>query len=113
MTGAFFLGGVFLTPWIAVPALAVMVISHSSLQGPLLSVPAIFLKGRSMAAGIAAINMIGMLGGFIGPYWMGLAKDFTGDYQRGLLTLTIPAFIAGAIMFAMWRGSRSQADGVI
>src|SRR5271155_1460902 len=109
MTVGFFLGGVFSTPWIAVPALAVMVISHSSLQGPLLSVPAVFLKGRSMAAGIAAMNMIGMLGGFIGPYWMGLAKDFTGDYQRGLLTLTIPAVAAAAIMFAM---SRNAAKAV-
>jgi hypothetical protein len=40
---------------------------------------------------------------------MGLAKDFTGDYQRGLLTLTVPAFAAAAIMFAMWRGSQKKA----
>jgi ACS family tartrate transporter-like MFS transporter len=105
ISSGFLIGGVSSLPWIAVPALAAAVISHSSLQGPLLSIPAIFFKGRSMAAGIAAMNMIGMLGGFVGPYWMGLAKDFTGDYQRGLLTLTIPAFIAAAIMFAMWRNA--------
>jgi hypothetical protein len=44
-----------------------------------------------MAAGVAAMNTLGMLGGFIGPYWMGIAKDLTGDYQHGLLTLTIPS----------------------
>jgi ACS family tartrate transporter-like MFS transporter len=109
ISAGYFVGGVSSLPWIAVPALAATVISYSSLQGPLLSIPAIFLKGRSAAAGIAAMNMIGMLGGFIGPYWMGLAKDFTGDYQRGLLTLTIPAFVAAAIMFGMLRASRRQA----
>lgn len=104
----FLVGGLSSLAWLAVPALAVVVISHSSLQGPLLAIPAIFLKGRSMASGIAAMNMIGMIGGFAGPYWMGLAKDFTGDYQRGLLTLTVPGFIAAATMFVMWRASRKQ-----
>ena len=107
VTAGYLVGGLSSLPWIAVPALAVAVISYSSLQGPLLSIPAIFLKGRSAAAGIAAMNTIGILGGFIGPYWMGLAKDFTGDYQRGLLTLTIPSFAAAAIMFAMSRSLRA------
>jgi ACS family tartrate transporter-like MFS transporter len=106
ITCGFLVGGLSMQPWIAVPALAAMVISHSSLQGPLLSIPAIFLKGRSAASGIAAMNMIGMLGGFLGPYWMGLARDLTGDYQRGLLTLTLPGLAAAGIMFAMWRSSR-------
>jgi MFS transporter, ACS family, tartrate transporter len=110
IAAGFFVGGSSLLPWIAVPALAVAVISHSSLQGPLLSIPSIFLKGRSAAAGIAAMNTIGMLGGFIGPYWMGLAKDFTGDYQRGLLTLTIPGLAAAAIMFSMLRSAQKQRD---
>jgi MFS transporter, ACS family, tartrate transporter len=108
ITCGFLVGGLSSLPWIAVPALAAMVISHSSLQGPLLSIPAVFLKGRSAASGIAAMNTIGMLGGFLGPYWMGVAKDFTGDYQRGLLTLTILSFTAAATMFVMWRSSRKQ-----
>jgi len=109
MTCGYLVGGLSSLPWIAVPALAVMVISHSSLQGPLLSIPAIFFKGRSAASGIAAMNMIGILGGFIGPYWMGVAKDLTGNYQRGLLTLTVPTFVAAATMFVMWRSSRKQS----
>ena len=98
-------GGLSTLPWLAVPALAMAVISYSSLQGPLLSIPSTFLKGKTMAAGIAAMNTLGMLGGFIGPYWMGIAKDFTGDYQHGLLTLTIPSLAAAGIMLLMWRNS--------
>jgi MFS transporter, ACS family, tartrate transporter len=101
MAAGFLIGGVSASMWAAVPALAMVVICHNSLQGPLMSIPAVFLKGRSAAAGYAMINTIGMVGGFLGPYWMGLAKDFTGDYQRGLLTLTVSAFSAAAILFAI------------
>ena len=34
------------------------------------------------------MNTIGILGGFVGPHWMGFARDLTGNYQRGLLTMT-------------------------
>jgi len=101
-------GGLSTLPWLGVPAFAVAVISHSSLQGPLLSLPSTFLKGKTMAAGIAAMNTIGMLGGFLGPYWMGIAKDLTGNYQHGLLTLTIPTLIAAALIQSMWRNARQQ-----
>jgi ACS family tartrate transporter-like MFS transporter len=44
------------------------------------------------------MNTIGILGGFVGPYWMGIAKDLTGNYQRGLLTMAPPMLTAAAIM---------------
>jgi ACS family tartrate transporter-like MFS transporter len=45
------------------------------------------------------MNMIGMIGGFLGPYFVGFAKDLTGDYQRGLLFMSLPMLLGGAIMF--------------
>ncbi len=112
ISAAYIVGGLSTLPWLAVPALAVAVISFSALLGPLLAIPPTFLKGKSMAAGIAAMNTVGMLGGFIGPYWMGIAKDLTGDYQHGLLTLTLPALIAAGIVILMWRNSRKQPQSV-
>lgn len=106
IAAGYLVGGLSMSASLAVPALAAVVISHSSLQGALLSIAPTFLKGRTMAAGIAAINMIGMLGGFIGPYWMGIAKDLTGDYQHGLLTLTIPALAAAGMVLWMRRAAR-------
>jgi len=41
------------------------------------------------------------VGGFVGPYWMGRAKDFTGNYQTGMLTLAVPAIAGTAILLAM------------
>jgi ACS family tartrate transporter-like MFS transporter len=68
------------------------------MQGPLWSISTSFLKGRAAAAGIAAMNTIGILGGFVGPYWMGFAKDLTGNDQRGLVAMSVPMLIAAGIM---------------
>ena len=43
------------------------------------------------------MNTIGILGGFVGPYWMGIAKDLTGDYRRGLLTMAVPMLVGAGI----------------
>jgi len=107
IAGGYLIGGLSMVVWLAIPALAAAVIAHSSLQGPLLAIPPTFLKARTMAAGIAAMNTIGMLGGFLGPYWMGIAKDLTGDYQHGLLTLTVPALGAAGILLWMRRRASS------
>ena len=89
------------TPWIVVAALAASYISFQSMQGPALTVPTEFLAGRAAAAGIAAMNMITMFSGFVGPYWMGLMKDHTGSYQAGLRGLALPSLVAAAIMFVL------------
>jgi ACS family tartrate transporter-like MFS transporter len=67
------------------------------------------LTGKSAAAGIATANTIAILGGFLGPYWIGVAKDWTGNYQRGLLTLAIPSF-AGAVILMFMRRQVARAQ---
>ena len=67
------------------------------------TIPAEFLQGKSAAAGVATINMIGILGGFMGPYWMGLLKDATGTLQRGLLTIAVPVLLAAGLIVILWR----------
>jgi ACS family tartrate transporter-like MFS transporter len=88
---------------IVIPAFACVVAGICAVAAPVWGIPSEFLSGRSAAAGIAAVNMIAILGGFLGPYWMGLAADFTGGYQRGLLTLVVPSLIAMLIMFGIRR----------
>jgi ACS family tartrate transporter-like MFS transporter len=101
MTVAFLIGGLSTAPFLAVPALAVASLSYFSLQGPLLALATSFLHGKSAAAGIAAMNTIGILGGFLGPYYMGLAKDLNGTYQPGLLMLGLPCLVGAATIFMM------------
>lgn len=101
MAVGFLVGGLSTAPFLAVPALAVASLSYFSFQGPLLALATSFLHGKSAAAGIAAMNTVGILGGFLGPYYMGLAKDFNGTYQPGLLTLGLPCMVAAATVFMM------------
>jgi MFS transporter, ACS family, tartrate transporter len=51
------------------------------------TMPAALLSGAAAAAGIAMINSIGNLGGFVGPYLVGLVKDATGSTDGGLVVL--------------------------
>jgi ACS family tartrate transporter-like MFS transporter len=104
----YLIGGLSTAPFLAVPALAIAAISYYTLQGPVLALATSFLHGRSAAGGIATMNTIGILGGFVGPLWMGLAKDYTGAYQPGLLVLVIPSLVAAATIYMM----RFQARAV-
>jgi MFS transporter, ACS family, tartrate transporter len=106
-SACFLMVGFTSNPWMVVPGLAVMMIAHNSMQGPLLVLPTTFLKGKGAAAGLAAINMVGILGGFLGPYGMGVARDLTGSYQTGLAALCLPMLAAGGtVALARWLAGR-------
>jgi len=62
---------------------------------PLLwTLPTAFLAGATVAPGIAAINAIGNLSGYFGPFVMGWIKDLTGDFRWGLVTIALCAVVA-------------------
>jgi nitrate/nitrite transporter NarK len=49
--------------------------------------PAVFLAEAAAAVGIAAINSIGNLGGFIGPLLVGSLVQTTGTTSAGLVAI--------------------------
>ena len=53
-----------------------------------------FLSGSAAAAGIATINSIGNLGGFVGPAMIGWIKEQTGSFNGGLY------FVAGLLVLS-------------
>jgi MFS transporter, ACS family, tartrate transporter len=65
-------------------------------------IPASFLTGASAAAGIAAINSLGNLSGFGGPFLMGWLKNTTGSFTPGLVSLAGAAAI-GAVAVLLLR----------
>jgi D-galactonate transporter len=58
-------------------------------HGVFWTMPAALLSGTAAAAGIALINSVGNLGGFAGPYLVGLVKDATGSTNGGLVALAV------------------------
>ena len=65
------------------------------------TLPTAVLSGSAAAAGIAAINSIGNLSGFFGPYAMGWIKDRTGSFTGGLLLIAGLAVVAMGIVLTL------------
>ena len=63
-------------------------------KAPFWSLPGLFLSRSTAAISIASINSIGNLGGFAGPYMVGVAKGSSGDALSGLM------FLSGLLVLA-------------
>jgi MFS family permease len=72
---------------VALIALTVALVGITSARAIFWPIPTRFLSGVGAAAGLAFINSIGTIGGFAGPYLMGLLKDLTDSFTAGLLAL--------------------------
>jgi ACS family tartrate transporter-like MFS transporter len=86
----------------------------SAAKPPLWSMPTKFLTGAAAASGIAAINSIGNLGGFAGPFIIGFIRDRTGSFEGGLIAVAIALFFSAALVVILniLNPSKStQADG--
>ena len=62
------------------------------------TLPTAALKGKSAAAGIAAINSIGNLAGFLSPYLIGVVKDATGEATYGLYAIAAFMMLGAALV---------------
>ena len=60
------------------------------------SLPTAFLSGAGAAAGIAVINSVGNLAGFVAPYLIGWAKDATGSAAVGMYAIA-GGLVVGAL----------------
>lgn len=90
-------------------ALTLVNIGISSAKPPLWSMPTMFLSGSAAAAGIATINSIGNLGGFVGPAMIGWIKDLTGSFQGGLLFVAGLLVLSAILTLALARSQRTSA----
>ncbi|CAX22981.1 Putative tartrate transporter ttuB [Methylorubrum extorquens DM4] len=77
-----------------IAALSLVNVGISAAKPPLWAMPTMFLSGSAAAVGIATINSIGNLGGFVGPWAIGWIKDQTGSFTGGLI------FVAGLLIFS-------------
>jgi MFS family permease len=53
------------------------------------TIPTRFLTGVAAAGGLAFINSIGTVGGFVGPFMMGWLREFSGSYVVGLTAVAV------------------------
>ncbi|MGD1223546.1 MFS transporter [Streptomyces krungchingensis] len=60
------------------------------------SLPTAFLGGTAAAAGLAAINSVGNLAGFVSPYMIGALKDATGSTAIPMYVLALSLVVGAA-----------------
>ncbi|WP_029077554.1 MFS transporter [Bradyrhizobium sp. th.b2] len=92
-----------------IAALTLVNIGISSSKPPLWSMPTMFLSGSAAAAGIATINSIGNLGGFVGPAMIGWIKERTGSFEGGLYFVAALLVLSAVLTLLL---SRAQAAPV-
>jgi ACS family tartrate transporter-like MFS transporter len=108
------LAGLVSSPVIVMALLCFAQIGVSAMPAMFWPLPASFLTGASAAAGIAAINSLGNLSGFAGPFAMGYLKDLTGDFTTGLLLLAGCAVVGAVVVMSLRIDvRREQASGEV
>jgi MFS transporter, ACS family, tartrate transporter len=75
--------------------IALALIGMNACRPAFFSILPCFLGGAAAAGGIAFINAVGNLGGFVGPYMVGWLKDWTGSFRAGMLALAAMLVAAG------------------
>jgi len=96
-TGGLVLAGLTMGTWWAMVGMSLAAMGFYGSKGPFFAMPPMFLSGTALAAGFAWINSIGNLGGFFGPWWIGLMKDATGSYSGGLYGLALLSLVSAVV----------------
>jgi ACS family tartrate transporter-like MFS transporter len=91
------IAGATMGSWWALAGMSIAAMGFYGSKGPFFAMPPMFLNGAGLAAGIAWINSIGNLGGFFGPWYVGVMRDLTGNYSGGLYGLALLGLIAAIV----------------
>lgn len=89
------------SPVLAIGAICIALAGLYAFKSPFWAVPGLFLSSASATTAVAAINSIGNLGGFVGPYAQGLIVERTGSTTAGLIFFGVLLVIATAMMAGM------------
>ena len=91
------IAGLTIGSWWAMVGLSIATFGFYGSKGPFWSMPPMFMTGAAAAASIAWINSLGNLGGFFGPWYVGIVKDWTGSYAGGLYGLAFLCVISAVV----------------
>jgi ACS family tartrate transporter-like MFS transporter len=91
------LAGLASTPTVSFIGLCLATLGVWSMFGVFWAIAADLLAGPAAAAGLAFINSVGTLGGFVAPLLMGYMRDVTGAFKGSLLALAAFAALTALI----------------
>ena len=92
----------------SIALLCVAALGIYSVYGPFYSLPSEFLTGFAAASGIALISSVANLGGFVGPYVVGLVRQRTGSLYGGLAFTGVSLFASAALVLLLPKKARAR-----
>ena len=102
LTGAGLVGSVMTGSFLpSLIGLTLALMGATSARALFWAIPTRFLTGAAAAGGLAFINSIGAVGGFVGPFAMGWLKDATGSFTTGLIGLACLGVLAGLLTLSL------------
>ena len=91
------------TGWVALSLVTVTTISVMCTQSTFWALPTAVLSGAATAAGIAWINSVGNLAGYLSPFLVGRIRDTTGSMTLAYFVLGGSCLIASAVVLFLTR----------
>ncbi|MDQ7915576.1 MFS transporter [Pseudomonas sp. 102515] len=103
--------GLVREPYLAIGLISLALAGLYSFKSPFWALPTLFLSRSTAAVSIAVINSIGNLGGFVGPFMIGMVKGNTQSASAGLLFLSALLAIAFimTLLIRLDRGDDTRA----
>jgi ACS family tartrate transporter-like MFS transporter len=92
----------------ALAAMCIATIGTYGSRPTMWPMPSQFLTGASAAVGIALINSIGNLGGYVGPFVVGWIRDSTKSFEMGVYFLAACAFASGLVTYLAKRATGAK-----
>ena len=108
-TAGLAMAGLTMGSWWAMVGMSMAAMGFYGCKGPFWAMPPMFMTGTAAAVAIAWINSVGNLGGFFGPWYVGVVRDMTGSFAGGLYGLAFLSLLS-AVICALFLDVRDPAD---
>jgi sugar phosphate permease len=82
-------------------ALSLAMLGLASMLGPFWTLATSLMTGVGAAAGIALVNSVGNIGGFVGPNIIGLVREATHSFSAGLVAVGVVLAAGGLLVLAV------------
>jgi MFS transporter, ACS family, tartrate transporter len=103
-----FLSASLTSPWLVLISLMFAQAGMMSMMGPFWSLATSFLSGAGAAGGIAVINTVANLGGFVAPNIFGRLKEATGSFSGGSYAMALTLLIGGVLALIVRHDPRAD-----
>jgi MFS family permease len=99
------------SPWVVLAGLTVAQLGMLSMLPTFWALPTAFLGGTAAAGGIALINSVANLGGFLGPNIIAQLKGATGDFTSGMIVMALTMFVGACLALCVKHDPKLERYG--